>query len=162
MRIFRAGPALASGACAFVLSACGFSASPADGLRFAAPPGWRSSPGILGFMQFWRPPADDNQVLMLFKSPKPLKASDVFSYDRMQDTLKDARVTSRRSIAICGDQPATYIEARGSSAKGGNDKVDMVMTTLRETTYFALYVRPVEAVPDAQAEAALRELCAKP
>ena len=41
--------------------------------RFKAPPGWQASPGIMGFMQFWRPPDNDNEVLMLFKSPKPIE-----------------------------------------------------------------------------------------
>ena len=94
-------------------SGCAWSASPADGLRFQAPAGWRSSPGIMGFMQFWRPPGDDQEVLMLFKSPKPLQPRDVFSTTELQDTLKHATIERRQTIEICGAQPATYVEARG-------------------------------------------------
>ncbi len=147
---------------ALAAGGCAWSASPADGLRFQAPAGWRSSPGIMGFMQFWRPPGDDRQVLLLFKSPKPLQARDVFSTAQFQDTLKNATVERRRTIEICGRQPATYVEARGSGARGRDDRVEMVMTTIAGKSYFAIYVRPLEDPPNPMAQTALRELCAKP
>ena len=147
---------------ALAFAGCALNASPADGLQFQAPPGWRPSPGIMGFMQFWRPPASDDQVLMLFKSPKPLQARDVFSDARLNDTLKNASIERQQSIEICGHQPATYLEARGSSAKGGDDRIELVMTNVAGATYFAMYARPLEAPPNPMAVAALRELCAKP
>ncbi len=162
MRIFQAGAALLCCAGALVPIGCGFNSSPADGLRFQAPPNWSSSPGIMGIMQFWRAPSDDRSVLMLFKSPKPMDAREVFSNSRLKDTLKDTRITSKRDVTICGNQPATYIEARSTSEKGDAENVDMAMTTLNGSTYFALYVRPLEAAANPQAEAALRQLCPKP
>ncbi len=83
---------------ALAAGGCAWSASPADGLRFAAPLGWRSSPGIMGLMQFWRPPADDREMLMLFKSPRPLQARDVFSTAQFRDTMKHVTVERRRAI----------------------------------------------------------------
>jgi hypothetical protein len=159
MRLSRIGGAalLALGLCG-----CGFSASPADGLQFQAPPGWRASPGIMGFMQFWRPPAADNEVLMLIKSPKAISPSDVFSDARMNDSLKNATVEQRQTIQICGHQPAEYVVARGESARHGDERIDTVMTNAGGTTYFAMYVRPVSVTPNPLAEAALRELCVKP
>lgn len=147
--------------CALALAACAFNASPAQGLRFQPPLGWQSSPGIMGFMQFWRTP-DDRETLILFKSPTPLTANDVFSNDRMQDTLKDMQIEERHAIQICGNQPATYVRGRGTSPKRGDEDVEMVMTTVRSTSYFALYVRPIGARPTFAAQAALRELCPKP
>ncbi len=147
--------------CALALAACAFNASPAQGLRFQPPPGWQSSPGIMGFMQFWRTP-DDREALILFKSPTPITANDVFSNDRMQDTLKDMQIEQRRAIQICGNQPATYIRGRGTSPKRGDEDVEMVMTTVHNTSYFALYVRPIGAAPNFAAQTALRELCSKP
>jgi hypothetical protein len=141
---------------------CALNASPADGLRFAAPPGWQSSPGIMGFMQFWRPQANDHEALILFKSPKPIQVSDVVSQPGVGDTLKSATVERRESILICDRQPATYMEARGTSSRGEESRVEMVMTNLRGNTYFALYVRPAAASPNPMAKAALRELCPKP
>ena len=160
MRFFR------SGFCALValaLTACGLQASPADNLQFRPPPGWQSSPGILGFMQFWRPVTGNHVVLMLFKSPKPITPSEVFSdNDQMNGALKNATVERRQSITICGNQPATYFQARGTSSRGEPARAEMMMSTVAGATYFALYVRPLATTPDAAAEAALRELCAKP
>jgi hypothetical protein len=147
---------------ALSLAGCAFNSSPADGLQFKAPPDWRPSPGIMGFMQFWRPPADDRQLLMLFKSPKPLQPNEVFSDARLNDTLKHATIEQRQTIQICGNQPATYVAARGTSSRGDDDRVDVVMTNITGTTYFAMYVRPLGAAPNPMAEAALHELCAKP
>jgi hypothetical protein len=144
------------------LAGCSVTASPADGLRFAAPPGWRSSPGILGFMQFWRPPNDDREVLMLFKSPKPLTAKEVFTNVQINDTLKGARIERRSAITICGDHPATFIEARGTSTHNGDERIDLVLTNIAGNGYLALYARPAGAIPNPVAESALRELCPKP
>ncbi len=98
---------------------------------------------------------------MLFKSPTAIAPNEVFNNANMHDTLKDLRVQRRRAIEICGNQPATYVQAQGSSAKG-DENVDMVMATVLGTSYIALYVRPVGIAPNARAQAALRELCAKP
>ncbi len=98
---------------------------------------------------------------MLFKSPKPLQPRDVFSTTELQDTLKHATVERRQTIEICGGQPATYVEARGSGSRG-DDRIEMVMTTTGGKSYFAMYLRPLEAAPNSMAQAALQELCAKP
>jgi hypothetical protein len=115
----------------------------------------------MGFMQFWHPPSDDRQVLMLFKSPKPLKADDVFSDARLKGTLKNVTVEGRSSIVICGHQPATYVQARGTSSRGGDEFVDLVLTTVSGSSYLAMYVRPISTPTNPMAESALRELCTK-
>jgi hypothetical protein len=147
---------------ALAAAGCGLTASPADGLRFQAPAGWRPSPGIMGFMQFWRPPDDDREMLMLFKSPRPVSTGDVFSNSQVHDTLHDMTIQRRQTILICGRQPATYIDARGRSSRGGDEHVEMMMTNVAGSSYFAMYVRPIDAAPNPTAQAALRELCAKP
>jgi hypothetical protein len=161
MRFFKSRIAAICCIGALAPMGCSFTASPAEGLQFQAPPGWQSSPGIMGFMQFWRSPSSDREILMLFKSPKPLATNEVFSNAQMQDSLKNVQIQSRRTIQICGNQPAAYVQARGSSAKGGDESVDMVMTTTHGTSYFAMYVRPIGAQPNPAAELALRELCPK-
>ncbi|HEX3369491.1 MAG TPA: hypothetical protein VHS56_07950 [Candidatus Cybelea sp.] len=145
-----------------VQTGCGFQSSPAQGLNFAAPPDWKASPGVLGFMQFWRPPANNGEFLMLFRSPKKLTADDIFSSDRMKDTLQDATIVRRQPITICSKQPATYVEARGSSSKGRADRVELVLSDVGGASYIAMYVRPLDAPPNPMATASLRELCAKP
>ena len=152
---------IAAVGCALALAACAFNASPAEGLRFQPPSGWQSSPGIMGIMQFWRTP-DEREALILFKSPTQLTADDVFSNDRMKDTLKDMQIEQRHAIQICGNQPATYVRGRGTSPKRGDEDVEMVFTTIKSTSYFALYTRPIGATPNFAAQAALRELCTKP
>jgi hypothetical protein len=116
----------------------------------------------MGFMQFWRPPVDDGEVLMLVKSPKPLQAKEVFSNSQMQGTLKDVTIQELRTIQICGNQSATYLEAQGESSRQGRDQVEMVMTNTGGSTYMAMYVRPMGSAPNAAASAAVRQLCAKP
>jgi len=112
-------------------------------------------------MQFWRTP-DEREALILFKSPKPITANDVFANDRMKDTLQGIQIEQRHAIQICGGQPATYVRGRGSSRKRGDEDVEMVITTVNGTSYFALYRRPFGARPTFAAQAALRELCPKP
>lgn len=162
MSLLRSGVTALCCLGALALAACGFHSSPADGLQFQPPPGWRSSPGIFGFMQFWRPPGSDHELLMLFRSPRLLQPKDVFSNPQFQTTMKDATIERRDAIRICNNQPAQYLEARGTSSRGEAAQVEMVMTDTAGTSYMALYVRPVASAPDPNAEASLRELCAKP
>lgn len=115
----------------------------------------------MGFMQFWRSESD-REALILFKTPKQVTANDIFSNDRMKDTLQGMQIEQRQAIQICGSQPATYVRGRGTSPKRGDEDVEMVFTTINDASYFALYTRPIGSVPNVAAEAALRELCSKP
>jgi hypothetical protein len=141
-------------------SGCGLTASPADNIAFTAPQGWTSSPGIAGFMQFWRSPRE-SEVLMLFRSPKPIKSSDVFQ----SASLRDAKIEAQKDISICdGAQQAQLVDITAKTDRNGQSRdVDatMVMSTTGGNTYFAVYARPVELQPDSQAVAATRELCPK-
>ncbi len=159
---FTGGAAAIVALVALSASGCAFNSSPADGLQFRAPAGWRSSAGILGFVQFWRSPANDREVLMLFKSPTPLRSRDVFSNLRTQDAVTHLVVERRENIRICRNQAATYVEARGSSESGAESRTEIVTTNVKGDTYFAMYARPLNASPNPMAEAALRELCVKP
>lgn len=141
---------------AAVLTGCGLTSSPADALSFKAPKGWQAFPGIMGFMQFWKQPGAD-AVLMLFKSPKPIKITEVFS----NADLSDAHVQSQQTITICGSQPAEYLKAQGKSKTGHDSNIEMVMSNAGGQTYMAMYVYPIGTQGDADAEAALRELCTK-
>jgi len=158
MRPSRLGVVAVLGA---LLAGCGLTSSPADGITFTAPPGWQGSPGIMGFMQFWKPPGSSDQVLMLFRSPKQVDPNDVFTNAK----LKDTRIERKEEIEICGHQPAIYFAGEGSSSSGGGSResdLQMVMSNANGASYFAMYVYPIGDKPDALAVAALRELCAKP
>jgi len=141
---------------AVLVSGCGLTSSPADSLSFKAPKGWQAFPGIMGFMQFWKQPNAD-AVLMLFKSLKPIKTTEIFS----NADLRDARIEEQKPVTICGNQPAQYFKAQGRSKAGHDSDVEMMMSDVGGQTYMAMYVYPVGTQADADAEAALRELCTK-
>lgn len=160
--MLRAGKrSFAAAVAAIAVTGCGFQSSPSEALTFQPPPGWRASPGFLGIMQFWRSPASDRDVLMLVRSPRLLQPKEVFANPKFQTTLKDATIERRASILICGDQPAQYVQARGTSSRGEEDRVEMIMTNAAGASYVAMYARPVGVPSDPKAEAALRELCPK-
>ncbi|HEY3676027.1 MAG TPA: hypothetical protein VGK84_08565 [Candidatus Tumulicola sp.] len=147
-------------AAALATSGCGLTASPADNINFVAPKGWNSSPGIAGFMQFWRSPRE-GEVLMLFRSPKPIKTEDVLQ----SANLRDAQIESRKVITLCdGQQQAQEFQSRGK-IENGNESHDVganiVMSTSNGATYFAVYVHRIEMPADAEAVAATHELCQK-
>jgi hypothetical protein len=146
---------------ALLLAGCGLTSSPADNLTFQAPVGWQASPGILGYMQFWKPPSGASEMLFLFKSPKPIDTKQAFSDAK----LGDENVEQQQQIKICGNQPAMFVKAKGTStASGGSvqSEVQMTISTVGGNSYFAMYVYPANGRPNEQATAALRQLCAKP
>ena len=49
----------------------------------------------------------------------------------------------QETISICGNQQALYVSATGTSAKSGQTKDEMLMTTIGGTTYMTLYARPL-------------------
>jgi hypothetical protein len=146
------------------LAGCSWNASPADGLQFQAPAGWRSLPAIAGF-QAWRPPDNDREALMLFKSHQPLRPNDLVSVGQsngeLNGALKNLTLERQQRVVICGHQPAIYFEFRGTSAQVGDSQVEVLATNLAGGSYFAIYRRPFGTAPNTDAEAALRELCTK-
>lgn len=158
---------LSSAVFAVALSACGLTSSPADGLTFTAPSGWQSSPGIMGFMQFWTPSSNSDEVLMLFRSPKQIDTSKPIDTQEIMESgkLKNTKIEDRRQITICGNQSATFFKGNAESSTGNNPSkphsLEMTMSNAGGATYFAMYVYPLGRKPNAQAESALRELCIK-
>jgi hypothetical protein len=154
-------PFFAGVACAMSLCSCGLTSSPADDLTFVAPTGWQSSPGIMGFMQFWTPSSKSEEVLMLFRSPKQIDRDQILQSGK----LKDVRFSQQHQITICGSQPATYLKGSAESSTGNQPSqphnLEMTMANAGSATYFAMYVYPLDRSPNAQAESALRELCVK-
>jgi len=152
---------IAGVACAVSLSGCGLTSSPADDLTFAAPSGWQSSPGIMGFMQFWTPSSKSEEVLMLFRSPKQIDREQILQSGK----LKDVQFSQQHQINICGNQTAMFLKGSAeSSTDNGPSKphnLEMTIANAGSATYFAMYVYPLDRSPNAQAESALRELCVK-
>ncbi|HZY99261.1 MAG TPA: hypothetical protein VFE36_06785 [Candidatus Baltobacteraceae bacterium] len=147
-------------ACA-VLSGCGLTSSPADDLTFTAPTAWHSSPGIMGFMQFWTPSEKSEEVLMLFRSPKQIDREQILENGK----LKDVKFSQEHQITICGNEPAMFFKGSAESSTGNQPSkphsLEMTIANAGSATYFAMYVYPLDGHPNAQAESALRELCVK-
>jgi len=134
--------------------------SPAQGLTFTAPAGFSSKASMLGVMQVWTT-ADNNQVLMLVRLPATVNFNDAFKSANMQDT----KILAKRDITICGNLPATYMELTGTRIQGNNrhdDRADVVFLKGTADTMLSLYAYPPAQKPDAAAQSALRELCARP
>lgn len=161
MRLLRSSATAYCCLAALTLAACSLRASPTEGLRFQAPAGWRASPGILGFVQFWRPPSGTREALMLLRSPRSLSQSDVYSSANMQGAFKSVTVLHKRPAKICGNQSALFVQGIAISRNDTESNVDMVITDVRGTSYMAMYLRPTDVPANPQAEAALHELCAK-
>jgi hypothetical protein len=80
----------------------------------------------------------------------------------LQDTTQDVKLVRQETIKICGTQSAKYIQAQGSSSRGGPVDIETVATNIKGSSYFAVYVRPMAVAPDPAALAALRQVCPKP
>ena len=137
-------------AVAFVLSACG---NPADHVSFKPPAGFASPKNILGMAQIWTS-ADGREALMLMKMPVKTDPAQAVS----SAGVKNATVTSRQQIRICGNQPAQHIVMIGT----GKDRpvMDAVISTNAAGSYLAMYSRPLGTPANRAAENAIRALCA--
>jgi hypothetical protein len=150
MRLRRTALLLVSSA---VIAAAGCS-NPASSITFAPPAGWSASPSVFGF-QVWQSP-DKRQALMLFRLSAHMDANRALQ--RSSFTSFDVR--SRKTIHICGHQPATFVDGTGTS--DSHDRyVEMIVTSYRDASYLALYARDTRDRPNAAAERAIRELCPK-
>lgn len=143
------------------VTGCGFTSSPADNITFKPPAGWQGSPGIMGFMQLWKAPGRNDEVLMLIRSPRQIQINDVMN----SANVKDAKIEALQHVTICGSQAAEFVKAQGTpqsvTSKGQNSNVEMMMSNAAGATYMAMYVYPIGGLPNSQATASLRELCAK-
>jgi len=66
--------------------------------------------GDLGYMQFWRPPIDDREVLLLFKSPRPMQTNDILL--ELQLARHDERRDHRHAA---NDQDLWYAACKSTS-----------------------------------------------
>lgn len=150
-------PFIAAAFClAVMLSGCGGGASD-DLASFKAPDGWKSF-SMFGY-SMWVPPDDNGgkgQVLMLMRLPHR-NGRDL---SMVTGRYKDTRVEERKSITICGNQPAEYVELTGNQS-GKRQDVRMVQTRYGDIAYLALYARDNGVPLDAGADAAIKSLCLK-
>jgi hypothetical protein len=107
---------------------------------FAAPKGWvHSDDPTAG--ETWIKPGGSNQSIMAQTTKAPLPPR--------QPDWKD--------IKICGNHPAILM-----TQPNNPDQIwEGVSTSWNSLRYMAVYVRPVSASPDPEAEKAIRSICLK-
>jgi len=120
-------------------------------IDFKPPPGWTSTPNIMGNQMFIKPGSTSStEFIMMMRVPMPQPSSRKSADDRSE------------AITICGGHPATLMQTR-VAAKNGGDKKDQLMeavsTKWDSDSVTAIYSRPVGTPADPEAEAAIKSLC---
>jgi hypothetical protein len=140
------------------LAACG---SASDSVTFAAPPGYTQAASIGPFVQVWMT-ADKESLITLVALPVKADLDKAMS----QADIKDAEVKAQRNIKICGSQPALFADILGVSKSTGGEvphkmRIEFIATNANGKTYMAMYMRPLAAVANPAAEAAIQNICPK-
>lgn len=144
------------------LSGC---SSPAQDTAFQPPAGWKSTPGMFGRMQLWMTGTNtnDRQILMIVRGDKGMTTSDFGTASPLGGT-KGMHDVKRKTVKLCGSQQAEYFTAQGESNRGNTrveQQIEGMSTTIDDSKYFALYIRPASLKADMQAENSLYSLCPK-
>lgn len=143
---------------ALLVGCSGLTKSPAEGLTFTAPPGFTSKASVMGVTQIWTT-SDNRQVMLVLRLPVVVTSTDALK----SANVKDAKILANKAIALCGHRPAMYMELSGvNSTDNSNEFVDAVFLRGTTHTLISMYIYSQDVKPDPAAQAALRELCAKP
>lgn len=140
--------------------------SPAEGTAFQPPSGWKSTPGMFGRMQLWMTGTDanDRQILMIMRGDKSMKTSDISTTTSPLGGTHGMQNLKRKTVTLCGSQHADFFTAQGEGGNGNNrvlQDIEGMSTTIGDSKYFAVYIRPAALKADAQAESSLYSLCPK-
>ena len=141
---------------ALVLAGCGGSAS-SDFASFKPPDGWKEF-SMFGYSMWVAPDnqGGQDQTLMVMRLPNRKDGAPASFTMHYHDDV----VEQRKTITICGNQPATYLELIGSKP-GKREDVEMVQTQYAGVGYVALYSRDAGAPINSDASAAIKSLCLK-
>lgn len=162
----RALPKAAALLLSVSLGGCGLLADPSTGLTFKPPDGW-SSPIGLNNIKLWNSSQRRYEFVLLHKLKSGFRYdyAHLFTSEAFKGTFLQsdpARIQEIHTIKICGGgQDATYIRGVKKYQVVGDESVEATFTIIGDTTYSARYIHPLNAKPNGQAEASLRELCAK-
>lgn len=147
-----------------VLAGC---SSPAQDTAFQPPVGWTSTPGMFGRMQMWMTgtSASDRQILMIVRGDKNMNTANIRSTSSPFSGTENMQDVKRDTITLCGNQKADHFTGKGQGRNGSSrvdEQIEGVTTTIGDSKYMVLYIRPASVQPDTQAENALRSICPKP
>jgi hypothetical protein len=140
--------------------------SPVQDTAFQPPSGWKSTPGMFGRMQLWMTGtnANDRQILMIVRGDKSMKTADLNSTSSPLGGTRGMQNVKRKTVTLCGSQRADYFTGQGEGGSGNNrvlQDIEGVSTTIGDSKYFAVYIRPAALKADTQAENSLYSLCPK-
>lgn len=140
--------------------------SPAQDTAFKPPLGWKSTPGMFGRMQLWMTgsTSNDRQILMIVRGDKSMRTSDIRGTSSPFGGTQGMRDVKQKTVTLCGSQRADYFTAQGEGGNGSNrvpQQIEGMSTTIGDSKYFALYIRPAALKADMQAENSLYSLCPK-
>jgi hypothetical protein len=145
------------------LAGCG---SPAADIAFQPPAGWKSTPGMFGRMQLWMngSSASDRQILMIVRGDKSMTTSDISSSSPALGGTQGMHDVKRKTVMLCRTQRAEYFTGQGEGGSGSThvlQQIEGMSTTIGDSKYFVLYIRPAAMRADMQAENSLYSLCPK-
>lgn len=140
-----------------VLAGCG---SVTEGIAFAPPSGWTSTPAMFGRFQMWMKNTQEKnttQMVMLVRGDANNMHAD-FNVLPPQ-YAKDVKVMQHGNVTLCGTQPAEQFVAQGTDNSGKRSQIEMFSSVIGKNRYLAMYLRPANAPADPSAEAAIHSLC---
>jgi hypothetical protein len=148
----RFSRSLAAALAVVSLAGCGLLKSPADGLTFHAPDGWRGTPGFLGRVQTWTHVSGSGVSMLILTSVPGLTAHRVAGRPASGTTIE------QREMVLCGSQ-SSFFRKSNITSHDRHFISETVVTSAPGSGYVAIYMYPAGSAPDAQAEAAIYELC---
>jgi len=105
---------------------------------------------------------NNDQIVMLIRGDKNTTFYNAQKSSPYATSMSDLK---HSPIALCGGkQKADYFTGRGEGTTNGKHTVraiEGIITDVGASRYVAMYIRPLNARADGQAEGALHSLCAK-
>jgi hypothetical protein len=143
-----------------VLAGCGQAKHVSDDLTFHAPDGWMEmSRSTDPDTELWRP-TDKSQhgILSLDRALPAFDAAIVVN----SLVAKNGTLVAQRKMTLCGNQQSLYSRVVQEARTGsGTYTWEIVTSRTPSALWEAQYMYPTGAAPDAQAQAALYELCSR-
>jgi hypothetical protein len=152
---------------ALLFAGCGNATS---NMGFTVPAGYQSKFNLFGSEMWTAGQAARPSFIMLMTIPKKFdvaKTGNGFDFGSIpSQSVKNARVTERKAIVMCGHQTAFEAKAVGTTNdkaanKNGDEDIEMIVTGWGNSTYMAMYGHPHSMPADPASEAALMTLCPK-
>jgi hypothetical protein len=127
-------------------------------LTFHAPDGWTEISQVAGpHIELWRS-TDKSQRGVLTLDRDPPAFDPAIAVKSLEE--KGGRLVAQRTMTLCGNQPSVYSRVIQKARIGsGTYTWEIVASRTPSALWEARYLYPTGSAPNAQAQAALYELC---